>query len=106
LVIERDRAVEIAVVGDGYGTSAELLGTLSKGLYFDCAVEQAEVSVEVKVYKIFFVHCSLVGYQASRAVRQFAAAMIFQILFGKTELSIIDAALSVARSALAVYRKL
>ena len=56
LVVELDRAVEIAVIGDRAGIHAELLGLLDqRGNAID-AVEEAVVRVKVKVTELALGH--------------------------------------------------
>src|SRR5436190_24239273 len=62
LIVKRDCAVEIAVIGDGDGTRIQLLSSLGKRLDLDRPIQEAEVRMEMKMHKVFFVHfclCSL-----------------------------------------------
>src|SRR6185295_15523499 len=69
LVVERDRPVHIAVIGHRNGARPEILRPLHQWFYLNRAIEKAEVGVKMKVYKIFFVHCSLRIWFMARAKR-------------------------------------
>ena len=57
LVVERDRAIHIAVIGYGNGARARFLRACGQRLYLDRAVEKTEIRMKMEVNKIFFVHC-------------------------------------------------
>ena len=57
LIVERDRAIKVTVIGDCYGSSAQLLCALRQRLYLYGPVKKTEVRVKMEVYEVFFVHC-------------------------------------------------
>src|SRR5262249_6358333 len=56
LVIERESAIEIAMVGDRNGRHIQLGCAFRKRSNLDCTIQQAIIRVQVKMYKLFIRH--------------------------------------------------
>jgi hypothetical protein len=57
MIVERERAVHVAVVGYGDRPHPQFLRALRKRLYLYRAVEKTVVGMKMEVNKVFFVHC-------------------------------------------------